>query len=99
MVGSDTAICSGKTTVSKSPILDLCRELIAEGFPPETPLMAYRNGRLAIAVRAIGEAAKLEIGARGNAFIKKSERRGASPMRQNQAADIGLRAAAEAHQQ
>jgi len=86
--GIDTAICAGKVTVSPTPVFDLCRELITEGFPPEMPLVAYRDGKLAFSIRSIGEAAKLEIGARGNAFIRRGERRIASLVRKNGQADI-----------
>jgi hypothetical protein len=83
LIGSDTIICAGKTTVSPTPILALCRELIAEGFDLETSLAAYRDDRLALSIRSIGEAATLEINARGTGFIGKPDRRIASPVRQN----------------
>ena len=83
LIGSDTIICAGKTTISLTPILTLCRELLVEGFKPETPLAAFRDGRLAVSIRSIGEAAALEINARGTAFIRKPDRRMAAPVRQN----------------
>jgi hypothetical protein len=68
LIGSDTIVCAGQTTISPTPILDLCRELIAEGFDAKASLIAYRNGVPAVTVTAIGEAARLEINGKGSGF-------------------------------
>jgi hypothetical protein len=82
LVGFDVAICAGKTTKSRTPILDLCRELIAEGFSPQTPLAAYRDGILVLAIRSIGAAAVLRVRGNGIGF-EKLTRPVAPPVRQN----------------
>lgn len=84
--GVDTVVCCGVTTVAAAPIITLCQELVAEGFPPSTPLMVYRDGRLALPIRSIGEAAELEIGGKGIGFTRRKRAAAvvtASPVRQN----------------
>jgi hypothetical protein len=84
--GVDTVVCCGVTTVAAAPIITLCQELVAEGFPPSTPLMVYRDGRLALPIRSIGEAAELEIGGKGIGFTRRKRAAvvvTASPVRQN----------------
>jgi hypothetical protein len=72
LIGSNTIVCAGQTTISPTPILDLCRELIAEGFDAKASLVAYRDGKLAITIRSIGEAAELRIRGNGLGFEKLS---------------------------
>ena len=38
-----------------APVLDLCRELLAAGFNPASPLEAWRRETLCLRVRSIGE--------------------------------------------
>jgi hypothetical protein len=97
LVGADTVICTGKTTVSPTPILDLCRELIAEGFDAKASLMAYRNGVPAVTVTAIGKAAMLRIRGNGIGF-EKLTRPTAPPVRQNGKPATGVPAARRANQ-
>jgi hypothetical protein len=63
-----TAMACGKTAIGGSPVLDLCRELVAAGHNPQTPLEAYRGETLCLTVRSIGEAAGLEINGKGTGF-------------------------------
>jgi hypothetical protein len=62
-LSSDTyANALGITVQSPSPVLALCRQLVASStYASSTPLDAYRGDVLCLRVRAIGEAAKLEI--------------------------------------
>jgi hypothetical protein len=83
LTGVDTIVALGVTTVSATPVLTLCAELVAADIDPESPLTVYRGNTLALIVRSIGEGANLEINARGTAFIHKSDRRRGSPAHQN----------------
>jgi hypothetical protein len=42
-----------------SPVLVLCRQLLAAGISPDRALDVYRAGLLALRIRGIGEAARL----------------------------------------
>lgn len=69
LVGSDTcSITAGITARGSAPVLALCRKLIESGVAPGRPLHVYRGDTLALHVRAIGEAAALEINGRGAGF-------------------------------
>jgi hypothetical protein len=81
--GSDTCIALGLAINSSSPVLALCRALIAAGHDPAMPLEAYRDETLCLRVRSIGEAANIEVN--GNTrftFVGARKRRTAPPMRQ-----------------
>jgi hypothetical protein len=41
-------------------VLAMCRRLVEVGYDPATPLHAYRDDTLCLAVRSIGEGARLE---------------------------------------
>ena len=69
--GSDHASACGVVVHSGSPIIALCRRLIAASYDPRTPLEAYRGNTLCLHVRSIGEAAGLEIAAHGLGFRKR----------------------------
>jgi hypothetical protein len=60
---SDTCRCAALdlTVRSSSPVIKLCRELVARGIDPTTPLQVYRGPTLALRVRSIGEAARLKV--------------------------------------
>jgi hypothetical protein len=45
----------------RTPVLSLCRELLAQGVDPDQALEVYRRGVLALKVRSIGEGAKLTV--------------------------------------
>jgi len=47
---------------SRQPLLDAARALLAEGIPPETPIMMRHQGSETISLRStVGEAAKLTV--------------------------------------
>ena len=71
LVGNDTCQVGSVTVHSTTPIIAMCCELIKAGVNPATPLDAYRGATLCLAVRAIGEAAKLEINSKGTAFVNR----------------------------
>jgi len=75
LTGSDVATALGITAQSSSPVLELCRRLIAAGHDPRTPLHVYRRATLALHIRSIGEGARLEV-AEGVGFRRY---RGPSP--------------------
>src|SRR6516162_3977892 len=83
MTGSDICTARGITVRSSIPVLVMCRKLIAAGHNPATPLEAYRRGILCLRVRSIGEAAALEINARGNGFIARRAVRAGPLAREN----------------
>jgi hypothetical protein len=97
--GSDTCTALGLTVQSPSPVLALCRKLIVYGFDPAIPIHVFRGGdTLALIVRAIGEAARLEINAKGTGFIAYRAVRAAPPIAPNVPARTGYRARREAAQ-
>jgi hypothetical protein len=61
LVGNDTATAAGLTVVAHSPVLAMCRRLVAAGDDPATPLEAYRGPMLCLRVRSIGEGAALTV--------------------------------------
>jgi hypothetical protein len=72
-------VCSalGITVQTPSPVLELCRKLVALGHDPSTPLDAWRGDVLCLRIRSIGEAARLEVNGEGTGFrpATKSARR------------------------
>jgi hypothetical protein len=69
--GCDTCRAAGIETRSTSPVIAMCRELLARGYDPVLALHCYRGETLAIAVRAIGEASRLEVSPTGHGFVIK----------------------------
>jgi hypothetical protein len=63
-----------------APVLKLCRQLLANGLDPDRAVEVYRRGVLALRIRSLGEAAGLEINAKGTDFVRQSVRT-APPMR------------------
>jgi hypothetical protein len=82
---SDSNRCTalGLTAQSSAPVIVLCRALIDTGHDPATPMQVFRGETLALTVRAIGEAARLEINAKGTGFVPRHAVRTAPPMRGN----------------
>jgi hypothetical protein len=78
--GDHTCTALGITICAYAPVLELCRKLIAAGHDPATPLDAYRGETLCLHVLAIGEAAQLEINAKGSGFIARRAVRTAPPI-------------------
>src|SRR6516162_3770555 len=81
LIGDDTATACGITVRSTSPVLVLCRELIATGMTADAALTVFRHGTVALRVRSIGEAAALEINSKGTGFTRARTVRAAPPMR------------------
>ena len=80
LIGDDTCTAQGITSRGYSPILDLCRELLAAGADPLSQLDAYRDGILALHIDSIGQAARLTVKSAGNGapiFALDSRCRGA----------------------
>ena len=82
IIGSNTCTALGITAAGQAPVLALCRKLVEADYEPTTPLEAWRGNILCLKVRSIGEAARLEINAKGTGFIPLRAVRTASPVRQ-----------------
>jgi hypothetical protein len=80
--GDATCSTAGITARGSTPILALCRELLAAGADPDQALEVYRGATLALRIRSIGEAAGLEVNSKGTGFVPLRAVRAASPMRQ-----------------
>jgi hypothetical protein len=57
----DRCTIPGFVATSGTPVLALCRILLAAGFDPATPLECYRNEALTLYVLSIGQAARLTV--------------------------------------
>jgi hypothetical protein len=68
LIGSDIVSAAGISVTGYTPLLELCRRLVAAGHDPATPLDAYRGLTLCLKVRSIGEAAMLRASSRGVGF-------------------------------
>ena len=83
IVGSDRCSALGMTGRGSAPVLSLCRELVAAGHDPATPLEVWRRNTLALTIRSIGEGAKIEASPRGVGFVHRPDVRGTSHIPQN----------------
>ena len=61
LIGATTCTAAGITAQAATPVLALCRQLLAAGLDPDTALAVYRGATLALKVRSIGQAAGLTI--------------------------------------
>ncbi len=77
--GSVTASACGIEVKSPSPVLGLCRALLASGSPSTAAMEAYRGDTLCLSVRSIGEAAELEVNTGGTGFSRRKSPRRAPP--------------------
>lgn len=68
LTGDDGCTALGVVARSPSPVLLLCRLLVAAGHDPARPLEAWRGPVLCLLVRSIGEAARLKINGPGTGF-------------------------------
>jgi hypothetical protein len=66
---------------SNTPVLSLCRELLAHGVSPDRALEVYRNGLVALRVRSIAEGAALTV-AEGDRGIPRFRRWKPMPLRE-----------------
>jgi hypothetical protein len=84
LIGSDQCRAAGITAHGASPLLALCRELVAANVDPNRPLHAYRGDVLCLVIRSIGEAAHLDVNSKGTGFTKcHVPVRTAPPVRRN----------------
>jgi hypothetical protein len=73
-ISSDSiAISCGVEVHTGSPILALCRALVAEGCNPATAMEVFRGPTLCLSIRAIGEAARLRVNTAGTGFTMRQE--------------------------
>ena len=70
ITGSDIAEAAGVRVKASAPVLALCRELLAEGYNPETRLEAFRGTMLCLVVHSIGAGAKLSVDERDTRFCR-----------------------------
>lgn len=68
LVGDDSCRCReiGAPVTANAPVLAMCRQLLATGVDPDTPLCVYRRGVLALKVRSLREGARLTVKTAGN---------------------------------
>jgi hypothetical protein len=83
IINSGQCSAEGITARGSSPVLALCRKLVAAGYDPSAPLEAWRGSTLCLRVRSIGEAAGLEVNGRGTGFKRTGPVGTALPVRQN----------------
>jgi hypothetical protein len=72
------AVAFGVYVKASAPILELCRQLLARGADPASPLEAWRGSILSLRVRTIGAAAALEVRPSGTGtpvFVRRKNRR------------------------
>jgi hypothetical protein len=94
LVDDDTCRAAGFTANSHTPVLALCRSLIAAGLRPEVALEVFRAGTLALRVRSLAEGARLQINSKGTAFVCAEAVRTAPPAAIKPPAATGHRTAA-----
>jgi hypothetical protein len=68
LTGSHTCTAAGLVGRGATPVLSLCRQLLAAGLDADSALEVYRGTTLAVRVRRIGEAAAIEIASDGIGF-------------------------------
>jgi hypothetical protein len=61
LIGLNCAIALGVEAYGTSPVLTLCRALVAAGVDPATSLEIYRGDTLCLRVRSIADGAKLSV--------------------------------------
>jgi len=84
--GDDTCSALDLTVQSSSPVIALCRKLIERAHDRATGLEVYRGKTLALRVRSIGQAARLEANGDGTGFRPATKAGRASLVRQNRRA-------------
>jgi hypothetical protein len=90
LVGDNTCRAVGITANSSSPVLVLCRQLVAHGFDPALALHAYRGEVLCLHVCSIGEATRLRVAPHGVGFQYAPECTAAPPIAPNGNSDPEL---------
>src|SRR5215472_14932232 len=68
LAGDDCCRCQeiDAAVTANAPVLAMCRQLLATGVDPDTPLCVYRRGVLALKVRSLREGARLTVKTAGN---------------------------------
>ena len=61
LIGNNECRAAGLVVRSTTPVLAMCRQLIAAGVNPALPLECYRGRVLAITVASIGHGAGLAV--------------------------------------
>jgi hypothetical protein len=89
--GADTCSTANITATSTTPVLALCRQLLAQGLDPDRAMEVWRGGTLALHIRSIGEAAGLKINGHGSGFRRPRDGGAAPPMRGNEKSAVGGR--------
>jgi len=89
--GSQTCQVAGLVVRSASPVLQICRQLVAAGHHPDQQLHAYRGEVLCLRVRSIGAAAGLEVveDGKGPRFLRRQSAGSRRPASGRRAADPG----------
>jgi hypothetical protein len=70
--GSSTCTGAGVTVHGPAPVLGLCRQLLAAGLDPDQAMDVYRGATLALRVRSLRQAARLEINGHGTGFVVRA---------------------------
>jgi hypothetical protein len=86
--GGNTARANGITARGTTPVLALCRQLLAAGLDPDQAMEVFRGATLALRIRAIGEAAGLEINSEGTGFRPARQPDAAPPVRSSTKNDL-----------
>jgi hypothetical protein len=61
LTGDDVASACGITVYSSSPVLGLCRSLIAASLSPDQSMVVFRRGVVALRVRSLQAGAALTV--------------------------------------
>jgi hypothetical protein len=83
LIGCDRCEVEGYAVRAYAPLPAMCRELVAAGYDPATPLEAYRGDMLCLKARSIGEGANLEINGDGVGLRQHRKPDAASPIAAN----------------
>jgi hypothetical protein len=83
LFGSNRCEALGVTGRGYTPILALCRALVAADHDPHRPLHVNRGETLALVVSSIGEGAQLRVATHGVGFEPVPGCTGGLPVRQN----------------
>ena len=84
LLGDDQCSANGIVARGYAPVLELCRQLIADGYDASAPMQVYRGSTLALHVSSIGTAAASEINSKGTGLVGLSPVRRGPPVRQTQ---------------
>ena len=88
IIGSNYCTAENCAVHGPTPVLKLCRQLLAAGFDPARPLDVYRGAALALRIRSIGEGAKLTVDEHNDTHFSKWKpfnlSAGSAPIRQNE---------------